>query len=65
MPGIVAPIMPPIESSIRARYQIVGAVNSKCGSLANIVPPAALRAGAAAKAFEAPACSIDFHGARG
>ena len=39
---------------MRARYQIVGAVSSRCGSLANIVPPAALRAGAAAKAFEAP-----------
>jgi hypothetical protein len=31
MPGIVAPITPPVESSSRARYQIVGAVRPEVG----------------------------------
>ena len=54
IPGIVPPITPPDSSSSRARYQIAGAVNPKCGSLARIVPPVAERVGAAAQALEAP-----------
>ena len=43
MPGIVAPITPPEASSTRARYHQLGAVKSRCGSLASSDPPAAER----------------------
>ena len=46
-PGIVPPITPPDCNSSRARYQIVGAVRSRCGSLARRLPPAADRPGIA------------------
>ena len=55
MPGIVAPITPPDFSCNRARYQKVGAVKPRCGSLAKSVPPEAERSGAAAQTLEAPA----------
>ncbi len=54
IPGMVPPMIPPEASSIRARYQIAGAVSSRWGSLASSAPPAAERAGAAAQAFDAP-----------
>ena len=57
MPGMVPPITPPADSSIRARYQIVGALKPRCGSEARSVPPLAERCAAAAQAFEAPASS--------
>ena len=65
IPGMVPPITPPDFSSSRARYQIVGAVKPRCGSLANSVPPAADRPGAAAQAFDAPAKSRGLNGDSG
>ena len=54
IPGMVAPITPPVVSSSRARYMMAGAVSSRCGSLASRLPPPAARCGAAAKLFDAP-----------
>ena len=54
MPGTVPPITLPVASSSRARCQTDGAANSICRSLARRAPPAAVRSGAAAHAFDAP-----------
>ena len=53
---------PPVESSRRAKYQIEGAVSSRCGSLDKSVPRVALRLGKAAQAFDAPARAMDLNG---
>ena len=61
---MVPPMTPPVESSSRARYQIEGAVSSRCGSLARSVPREALRPGRAAQAFDAPARAMGLNGER-
>ena len=62
---MVAPIMPPVGKSSRAKYQMLGAVRPKWGSLANKLPPAADRDGAAAQALDAPANGADLNGDKG
>src|SRR6056297_2630234 len=55
IPGMVAPMTPPEDSSSRARYHVAGAVNCRCGSFAIRVEPVADRDASAAQTFDAPA----------
>ena len=57
--------MPPDCNSSRAKYQRVGAVSPKCGSLAINVAPAVERLILAVHAFDAPANAGGFDGLSG
>ena len=53
-PGTVAPLTEPSGVTIRARYQRIGAPSSRCGSLARIGLPVAVRAPETTHSLEAP-----------
>ena len=53
-PGIVAPLTDPSGVTMRARYQRIGALRSRCGSLARIGLPVSVRDPAITHSFDAP-----------
>ena len=53
-PGIVAPLTDPSGVTMRARYQRIGALRSRCGSLARIGFPVSVRDPAITHSFDAP-----------
>src|SRR5512147_290789 len=53
-PGDVAPACSPFAVTTRARYQGTGSVKPRCGSLARMGLPLAVRLAATTHAFDAP-----------